>query len=161
MLHVLKVSQSKVSFLCPWCCVISCSDWAFVCSGSYLENNSEHTFPSESSVSSGAEDVVSPPTCSLSAVIATLMGMAGRNMSRQSGWLQPLPPKTLSPADRRTSTLCYCWPLLRHLLNLRHLINDHITRTHTHVSAVQVLNFWPASNAAPRQTYIEYSVILL
>lgn len=49
-------------------------------------------------------------TCSASATIATLMGMTGRNMSRQSGWLKHLPPKTLL-SNRQThihSVLLLC-----------------------------------------------------
>lgn len=47
-------------------------------------------------------------TCSASAAIATLMGMTGRNMSRQSGWLKHLPPKTLL-SSRQTHIHSVLW----------------------------------------------------
>ena len=67
------------------------------------ENASECTSASDGPVSSGGTGCGQlSPTCLVAAVIAMLMGMAGKNMSRQSGWLQPLPLSLSRQTDIHT-----------------------------------------------------------
>lgn len=99
------------------------------------QNNRERTSPSGAAVPSRGRGCGRrpSPTCSASASSATpMMGMTGRNASRQSGWLQPLSaPKHSSGEDKHSFTLCHDCALLRESPNLGRLIFRHATHTHT------------------------------